>query len=73
MQIVLYRFVLSACTINVIPKILVPCPTKPYVLANYGDDWNKLVKKWDWKASPPNVRENGEWSHDERKYVIQVY
>ena len=53
--------------------IRVPCPTKPYVLANYGQDWNKLVEKWDWKASPPNVRANGEWPVEERKQVIQVY
>ena len=53
--------------------VRVPCPIKPYVMANYGEDWAKLVKTWDWKASPPNVRENGEWSVEERSDVIQVY
>jgi len=53
--------------------VRVPCPTKAYIMANYGENWNKLVKFWDWKASPPNVRENGEWRVEEREEVIQVY
>ena len=53
--------------------VRVPCPALPYVQANYGDNWNVLVKHWDWKASPPNVRENGEWPVHERKRVIQVF
>ena len=53
--------------------VRVPCPALPYVQANYGTNWNVLVKHWDWKASPPNVRENGEWPVLERKQVIQVF
>ena len=53
--------------------VRVPCPALPYVQANYGSSWNVLVKHWDWKSSPPNVRENGEWPAHERHQVIQVY
>lgn len=51
----------------------VPCPALPYIQANYGDTWNVKVKRWDWKASPPNVRENGVWPEHERTKVIQVF
>lgn len=41
--------------------VRVPCDTEPFVAANYGTDWRKVVKQWDWKASPPNVKPNGVW------------
>jgi len=53
--------------------VRVPCETKDYILSNYGENWNTPVKIWDWKASPPNVRENGEWPAEERIDVIQTY
>lgn len=53
--------------------VRVPCPTDRYIRANYGDSWHVVVKTWDWKASPPNVRENGEWPEEERKDVIKVF
>lgn len=64
----------ALCWTTILELIVrVPCPTKPYIMANYGKNWNMLVKTWNWKASPPNVRDNGEWPIEERKEVIQVF
>lgn len=49
-----------------------PCETRSYIEANYGMNWNIPVKTWDWKASPPNVRPNGEWDKKEWSKVIQL-
>ncbi|KAJ9580943.1 hypothetical protein L9F63_023876 [Diploptera punctata] len=54
-------------------KVRVPCETQAYVEANYGSDWFTPLTRWDWKSSPPNVRENGEWASDEWAQVMRVY
>lgn len=54
-------------------KVRVPCETITYIEANYGKNWYQPVTSWDWKKSPPNVRENGEWPEAERAEVIQIY
>lgn len=54
-------------------KVRVPCETQAYIEANYGSDWFTPVTRWDWKSSPPNVRENGEWPPDEWSEVMRVY
>ena len=41
-------------------------------MANYGPSWHKPVKNWDWKSSPPNVRENGFWKEEDWPQVIFV-
>ena len=48
-----------------------PCDTAPFVAANYGQEWRKVVKIWDWKASPPNVEANGVWDSKLWPKVIQ--
>ncbi|XP_055884910.1 ribitol-5-phosphate transferase FKTN-like [Biomphalaria glabrata] len=53
--------------------IRVPCPAAPYILANYGPKWMIPNKKWDWKHSPNNVIENGQWPKEEWDEVIQLY
>jgi hypothetical protein len=54
-------------------KVRVPCETQAYIEANYGSDWFTPVTRWDWKSSPPNVRENGEWPTEEWPEVMRVY
>lgn len=54
-------------------KARVPCETEAYVLANYGKDWHIPIKEWNWKESPPNVRENGQWDEKDWGEVIQLY
>ncbi|XP_049788439.1 ribitol-5-phosphate transferase FKTN-like [Schistocerca cancellata] len=54
-------------------KVRVPCETETYIEANYGKNWRIPVVHWDWKSSPPNVRENGVWPVQEWQHVIQVY
>ena len=54
-------------------KVRVPCETESYIEANYGKNWFEPVKAWDWKKSPPNVIENGQWAKDEWESVIQLY
>ena len=66
------KFTLCWTTLNDL-LVRVPCDTHKYILANYGEKWNQLIKTWDWKASPPNVRENGEWEKDQRAKVIQTF
>ncbi|KAB7502381.1 Fukutin [Armadillidium nasatum] len=51
-------------------KVRIPCQTLDYIEANYGKNWFIPVKNWDWKSSPPNVQENGEWNENERDKVI---
>lgn len=53
--------------------VRVPCPTQPYIEANYGNQWPKQIKEWDWRYSAPNVRHNGYWPKDQRAKVIQMY
>ena len=54
-------------------RVRIPCETLSYVKANYGEHWGEKVKTWDWKSSPPNVRENGEWPLEDRGEVIQSF
>lgn len=54
-------------------KARVPCDTERYVRANYGPDWFKPVKKWDWKDSPYNVKEVDSWRDSELDEVIQLF
>ncbi|XP_069682126.1 ribitol-5-phosphate transferase FKTN-like [Periplaneta americana] len=54
-------------------KVRVPCETQAYIESNYGSDWFTPVTRWDWKSSPPNVRENGEWPAEEWPQVMRVY
>ena len=53
--------------------IRVPCPTEQYVKDNYGEGWGIPQIAWDWKRSPPNVRENGFWSKDKWDEVMQIF
>ncbi|CAL1293505.1 unnamed protein product [Larinioides sclopetarius] len=53
-------------------KVRVPCQTEEYIKANYGPKWFEPVKVWDWKSSPPNVLENGQWPFEEWPEVIQL-
>lgn len=54
-------------------KVRVPCETESYVMANYGNDWQVPIKEWNWKESPPNVRENGIWNEEDWGEVIQLF
>ncbi|KAF6201760.1 hypothetical protein GE061_004155 [Apolygus lucorum] len=54
-------------------KLRIPCETEKYVKANYGPNWFIPVVYWDWKTSPYNVHQNGDWPLDKRKSVIRVY
>ncbi|XP_052244213.1 ribitol-5-phosphate transferase FKTN-like isoform X2 [Dreissena polymorpha] len=54
-------------------KVRVPCPSQPYIEANYGKNWLEPVHVWEWNRSPPNVRDNGLWPQEEWKEVIQVF
>jgi len=54
-------------------KVRVPSETESYIMANYGKDWHVPVKEWNWKASPPNVRENGQWEEKDWAEVIQLF
>ncbi|XP_054843314.1 ribitol-5-phosphate transferase FKTN [Eublepharis macularius] len=54
-------------------KVRVPCETRHYIEANYGQEWKTPVKEWDWKSSPPNVQPNGIWPISEWEEVIQLY
>ncbi|XP_069935669.1 ribitol-5-phosphate transferase FKTN isoform X2 [Cherax quadricarinatus] len=53
-------------------KVRIPCQTEEYIRANYGLSWFTPMKQWDWKASPPNVQENGMWPESEWPEVIVV-
>lgn len=54
-------------------KLRVPCETEKYIEANYGSNWFQPIKRWDWKASPPNVEENGVWPVEEWPQVIKLF
>ncbi|XP_064476958.1 ribitol-5-phosphate transferase FKTN-like isoform X2 [Ornithodoros turicata] len=54
-------------------KLRIPCETNKYIEANYGQSWFQPLKQWDWKASPPNVAENGVWPVEEWSQVIQLF
>ena len=53
----------------------IPCPTLPYIEANYGKTgtWFSPVKEWDWKKSPPNAVANGKWPSSQWSKVIQSF
>ncbi|KAG1658816.1 Fukutin [Nymphon striatum] len=53
-------------------KVRIPCQTSQYIEDNYGKNWFIPVKEWDWKSSPPNVRQNGIWPRNMWSEVIQV-
>lgn len=53
-------------------KVRIPCQTEEYIRANYGPSWFTPIKHWDWKSSPPNVRENGMWPESMWSEVIVV-
>ncbi|GFN90349.1 fukutin [Plakobranchus ocellatus] len=53
--------------------VRVPCPTEPYIHANYGSRWMVPLRAWDWKSSPNNVIANGRWPQKEWDEVIQMY
>lgn len=54
-------------------KVRVPCETESYIMANYGRNWHVPIKEWNWKKSPPNVRENGQWDEKDWAEVIQLF
>lgn len=54
-------------------KVRIPCETESYVMANYGSDWHVPIREWNWKKSPPNVRENGRWDEKDWGEVIQLF
>jgi hypothetical protein len=54
-------------------KVRIPCPTLPYIQANYGSDWFTPKREWDWKTSPPNVSPNGQWPLELWPQVIQSF
>ncbi|XP_077500425.1 ribitol-5-phosphate transferase FKTN-like [Amblyomma americanum] len=54
-------------------KLRIPCETQKYIEANYGSNWFQPIKRWDWKASPPNVEENGVWPVEEWPHVIKLF
>lgn len=53
-------------------KVRIPCETQAYIEANYGNNWFEPIKEWDWKSSPPNVRQNGQWPVEEWNQVIKL-
>lgn len=63
----------SLCWTEFVGLLLrVPCETERYIEANYGKQWATPVKSWDWKASPPNVRPNGQWQPHEWPETIRL-
>lgn len=63
----------NLCWTEFVGQLLrIPCETESYIEANYGKEWFKPVKNWDWKSSPPNVRPNGQWEPHEWKDTISL-
>lgn len=63
----------TLCWTNFVDLLLrIPCETESYIEANYGKEWMKPVKTWDWKSSPPNVRPNGQWEPNEWPETIKL-
>lgn len=54
-------------------KLRIPCETEEYIKANYGPEWYKPVKYWDWKSSPYNVEIAGVWPAEEVPEVYQIF
>ena len=54
-------------------KVRIPCETESYIMANYGRNWQIPIKEWNWKESPPNVRDNGQWDEKDWDEVIQLF
>ena len=55
-------------------KVRIPCrSTQAYIEANYGREWQRPVRQWDWKTSPPNVSPNGQWPLHEWPEVMQTF
>jgi hypothetical protein len=54
-------------------RVRVPDPPLPYIQANYGHKWEMPVKDWDWKKSPANVKENGQWPEDQLDDMVQLF
>ena len=53
--------------------VRVPCDGEKYIEDNYGTDWMKMLKSWDWRKSPANVFENGIWSSKEMQCCVKLY
>ena len=53
-------------------RVRVPCETERYLISNYGSEWRVPQPVWDWKSSPPNVRENGLWAPDQMAEAVQL-
>ena len=55
-------------------KFRIPChSTRQYIEANYGKEWFRPVREWDWRTSPPNVAPNGQWDKADWPQVIQSF
>ncbi|XP_067650401.1 ribitol-5-phosphate transferase FKTN-like [Haliotis asinina] len=53
-------------------RVRVPCPTLPYITANYGQNWNTSVEQWKWKTQP-NTKSNGMVPKEELHSVVHRY
>ncbi|XP_043193508.1 fukutin-like isoform X1 [Amphibalanus amphitrite] len=53
-------------------RVRVPCDTERYLISNYGPEWRVPQPVWDWKSSPPNVRENGYWTPEQMDEAVQL-
>eukprot|EP01147_Barroeca_monosierra_P009643 gene9643-1861_t len=49
----------------------IPCDTENYLKANYGQEWFSPVTNWDWKSSPPNVQQVGQWPQSMWNIAVQ--
>lgn len=54
-------------------QLRVPCPVLPYIEANYGSGWDRLVRDWDWRLSPPNAVANGRWDESVINETVQIF
>ncbi|XP_046577208.1 fukutin-like [Haliotis rubra] len=53
-------------------RVRVPCPTLPYITANYGQNWITSVKQWDYKTNGRNIKPNGMVTKEELNNVVHV-